>query len=138
MSDRIRKIERQNLSELLTSPALRGGKMLIVKWQRLTDKKVNGQIIEPKGTFIERRVVLRPDWSKATPSGSFTPKGGRMFNASSDEVVKAARAKNDLYLFMSLEGVTHPHGEADHPVNVPLAHVAEIVDTRDQVFYRVV
>ena len=133
----VRKIERQNLPDLLKGPNLRSGKMLIVSWPRLTDKKVKGEIVEPKGTIITRRVILRQDWSKPTPSGNFTPKGGRMFNASSDAVVQASRANHSLFLFMSLEGVTHPFGESDHPVNVPLDSVAEIVDTHDKISYRV-
>lgn len=132
------RIKRKDLVEFLKADTLRKGKMLLVTWPRLTDKKVNGEIVEPKGSAIQRRLILRSDWSKPTPSGSFEPKGGRMFNASSDSVVKTAKEKHNLFLFMSLEGVTHPQGESDHPVNVPLDRVNEIQDTKESVIYRVV
>jgi len=140
---RIIEKKRSELKPLLIGNELRGGKMLKVAWTRLTDKKVkdeNGSlvVVEPAGSLISRRLILRSDWTKATPSGNFEPKGGVMFNAKSKAKAQAISATNQLFLFLSLEGVTHPEGEKDHPVNVPLSRVVEIEDTRDNVVYRIV
>lgn len=131
-------MKRTDLVDFLKGDTLRKGKMLKIQWPRLTDKKVNGEIVEAKGTNVQRRLVLRSDWTKPTPSGSFVPKGGNMFNAENKEKAKAIKAKHNLFLFMSLEGVSHPQGEKDHPVNVPLDRVNEIEDTHEKIVYRVV
>lgn len=132
-------VKRENVRQLLDSQTLRHGNMLQVVWPRLTDKtaKIGGKkvIVEPAGSLVRRRVVLRNDWSK--PTKSFTPAGGIMFNVESQEKAMQIRAKNDLYLAYSIEGVTHPFGEKDHPVNIPLSTVLEIYDTHNQVMYRV-
>ena len=141
---RIRDIQRNDLRAFLDGPDLRHGKMLQLTWPRLTDKKVRNpvtkqmELVEPKGAIIERRAILRSDWTQPTPSKSFVPKGGRMFNASSNAKVAEVKAINDLYLLLSLEGLTHPHGEKDHPVNVPLKHLCQIRDTHTKVRYRVI
>ena len=138
---KVRRIKRTDLRPLLDGPDLRHGHMLIVAWPRLTDKKVRNhetgvmEVVEPKGSFIRRRCILRSDWTVATPSGSFEPKGGIMFNVPTQAQAAQIRAVNDLYLALSLEGLTHPHGEPDHPVNFPLKHVREIVDTRQDVTF---
>ena len=140
---RIRDIQRNDLRAFLDGPDLRHGKMLQLLWPRLTDKKVRNpvtkqmEIVEPKGTLVERRAILRSDWKQPTPSKNFVPKGGRMFNAKSDEAAQKAKAVNDLYLLLSLEGKTHPHGERDHPVNVPLRTLCQIRDTHTDICYRV-
>ena len=135
---RINTVYRNELEDLLSSDKLRKGKMLRISWPRKTDKKVkeNGvvKIVEPAGTLISRRLVLRSDWSK--PTKTFTPKGGNMFNVSTAKA-EQIKKENQLYLFFSLEGVTHPHGEKDHPVNVPLDRICEIEDLKDRVLYRI-
>ena len=131
-------IERDRLLALLSGEIdghnLGGGHMLQVVWSRKTDKRKRnpetGQMetLERQGDLITRRLILRSDWSQPTPSGSFVPKGGNMFNVATPEEAQRIREERNLKLFMSLEGVTHPHGEADHPVNVPLDNVVAIRD----------
>lgn len=138
----IRDVKRDELRDLLATDQLRKGHMLVCVWPRLTAKygkdiEGNRILLEAKGTIVERRCVLRNDWTKPTPSQSFVPKDGIMFNVESQARAAEIRAVNDLALFLSLEGITHPHGEKDHPVNVPLKHLIEIRDTRDDVIYRV-
>jgi hypothetical protein len=58
-----------------------------------------------------------------------------MFNVATQAQADAIKAKHQLALFMSLEGVTHPHGEKDHPVNVPVDRLIEIRDTHTNVSY---
>ena len=134
----IRTINRNDLREFLAGETLRKGHLLRATWPRLTNKKVNGEIVEPKGSIVTRRGILRSDWTKPTPSGSFQPKGGIMFNVATQAQADAIKAKNDLFLLMAVEGVTHPHGEKDHPVNLPLKHLIEIEDTHAKVLYRVI
>ena len=142
-----RTIERDDLRALLTGNyihdqgkvVLSGGKMLQVSWPRLTDKtiRVNGSkvVVEKAGTTITRRLVLRNKWGEATPSNSFVPARGNMFNAATKQEAEISKKKHNLFLFMSLEGKTHPQGEKDHPVNVPLDRVISIRDTREDVTY---
>lgn len=133
------KIDR---SDLLNGDFLQAGRMFEVCWPRLTDKKAKDKdgktvIVQPKGTEIVRRLVVRSDWTKATPSRSFVPKGGVMFNAVDQASAAMIREVHKLRLFLSLEGVTHPHGEKDHPVNVPFDRVQWIRDTHTDITYRV-
>lgn len=138
---RVKTIDRVDLKSFLMTDDLRKGKMLKVIWPRKTDKKVRNpdtgkmEIIEPAGSLIERRLILRSDWTK--PTKTYTPKGGVMFNVSKDKAEKI-RKDNHLYLFLSLEGVTHPQGEDDHPVNVPLDRVCEIHDLQEKTLWRIV
>lgn len=136
---RLEIVKRADVRQLLDSPIMRHGNMLQVIWPRLTDKtaKIDGKkvVVEPAGSLIRRRVILRNDWTK--PTKSFVPAGGIMFNVESQEKAQQIRAKNNLYLVYSIEGVTHPLGEKDHPVNIPLSTVLEICDTHNQVMYRV-
>ena len=138
---RLETVTRNEMSEIIKGDRLRHGHMLIAIWPRLTDKTVkneNGEkvIVEPAGSLIRRRVILRNDWTK--PTKTYEPKGGIMFNVESQEKAAAIRAKNSLHLFLSLEGVSHPHGEPDHPVNVPLAQLMELTDTHSGIMFRVV
>lgn len=134
----IRTINRNDLRDLLATDDLRKGHMLIVSWPRLRDKKdkTTGEVVEPAGTIIARRLILRTSWDTATKT--YTPKGGIMFNVESQEKAAEIRQPNNLYLFLSIEGKTHPHDETDHPVNVPLKHVVSIKDTHTDILYRVV
>jgi len=134
----IKQIKRSELENLLAGDTLRKGKMLEAGWPRITDKKVRQAdgtmaVVEPAGTLIRRRLILRSDWSK--PTKTFTPAGGIMFNVESKAKADAIKEKHDLYLFLSLEGITHPFGEPDHPVNVPLDRLAFLTDTRENVQY---
>lgn len=135
---RLKLVKREDLRDLLSGSELRKGHLLMATWPRLTNKKVNGVVVEPKGSIVTRRGVLRSDWSKPTPSGNFQPKGGIMFNVATQAQADAIKAKNDLFLLMAVEGVSHPHGEKDHPVNLPLKHLIEIEDTHEKVLYRVI
>jgi hypothetical protein len=142
MKTDIRTIKRNDLRELLNGQNCRSGHMLKVSWMRLRDKTIKGpdgkkMVVEPAGAMITRRLVLRSDWTLPTPSRNFIPAGGIMFNVESQEKAREIRATNDLYLMMSLEGVCHPFGEKDHPVNVPLAAVSQIEDTHAGVTYDV-
>ena len=133
-------VKRENVRQLLDSQTLRHGNMLQVIWPRLTDKtaKIGGKkvIVEPAGSLVRRRVVLRNDWSK--PTKSFTPAGGIMFNVESQEKAMQIRAKNDLYLVWSLEGVSHLYDEHDHCINLPLKHIIEIRDTHTNTTYQII
>lgn len=141
MKNRI-SVKRAEVKTLLQSPDLRKGHMLEVAWPRLTEKRIKAldgtTTVEPAGTIIRRRLILRNDWTKPTPSKSFVPAGGHMFNVATKERAEEIKAKHQLALFMSLEGVTHPHGEKDHPVNVPVDRVIEIHDTHTNDSYIVV
>lgn len=141
MNKRI-SVKRTEVKALLTSETLRKGHMLEVVWPRLTDKRIKAAdgttTVEPAGTIIRRRLILRNDWSQPTPSKSYVPAGGFMFNVASAKRAEEIKAKHQLALFMSLEGVTHPHGEKDHPVNVPVDRVIEIHDTRTNDSYIIV
>ena len=141
MHTRINTIERKDLEKVLSSDQLRKGKMLKVSWPRKTDKKVKNpetgkmEIIEPAGSLVQRRLILRSDWT--SPTKTFEPKGGTMFNVSKEKA-EQIKKNNRLFLFLSLEGLTHPQGEKDHPVNVPLDRVCEIHDLQDHTLYRIV
>jgi len=141
----VRDIQRSELRSFLDGPKLRHGKMLQISYSRRTDKKVRNpvtkkmEIVEPKGTLVERRVILRSKdgWKKATPSGSFTPKGGFMFNCKCQADVNRIIVERNLYLFLTLEGVTHPYGEKDHPSCISLDDTCQIKDTHEDICYRV-
>lgn len=141
MNNRI-SVKRSEVKNLLQSQTLRHGHMLEVAWPRLTDKRIQladgSATVEPAGTIIRRRLILRNDWTQPTPSKSFVPAGGHMFNVKTQERAEEIKAKHQLALFMSLEGVTHPHGERDHPVNVPVDRLIEIRDTHTNNSYIVV
>ena len=148
----IRNVNRCDLRALLAGTweyegeivNLAGGKMLQVSWPRLRDKRRRNpetglmETIEAAGTFMRRRLILRNSWETPTPSGNYQPAGGIMFNVATQEQAAGIRAVHDLFLLMSIEGVTHPWGEPDHPVNCPLDRVVEIRDTREDILYRVV
>lgn len=147
----IRNINRGDLRALLTGEHehdgvvvnLAGGKMLQVAWPRLRDKRVRNpetglmETVEAAGTFIRRRLLLRKTWDTPTPSGSYQPAGGIMFNVATQQQAADIRAVHNLFLFLSIEGLTHPHGEPDHAVNCPLDRVVEIRDTHDNILWRV-
>jgi len=139
---RIVEVERKKLRKLLNGNTLRKGHMLMVAWPRRTDKKArdengNNVVVEAAGTLIWRRLILKKDWEKPTPSGSYVPAGGHMFNVKSAAEAAAIKKKGNFYLFLSLEGKTHPHGETDHPVIVSLDDVFEIRDCHDDILYRI-
>ena len=138
----VRRIDRADLTALLDTDACRKGNMLEVSWPRLHDKRRRNEAgemetVEAAGTLITRRLVLRkPEaWASPTPSGNYQPKGGIMFNVATQAQATAIRNVHTLYLFMALEGKSHPWGEADHPVNVPLDRVSEIYNTATRIFY---
>ena len=132
------KVKRNELRKLLTGSTLRGGKMLVFVWPRLTAKYARNEAgervpVELPGDLRRLRAVIRNDWSVPTPA--FTPAGGIMFNVESQERAAEIRQTNDLFVVFSVEGKTHEHGESDHPCNVPLSVLQEVYDTRDRVRY---
>jgi hypothetical protein len=133
----IQRIKRKQLQKEMHRDHWYHGHMIIASWIRQTDKRLNGKIVESKGTLIRRRFILRRNWENPTPSGSFVPKGGIMFNVESEERARKIRARKSLILTLSLEGITHPWGEPDHPINVPLKYVKDIYDTFRKVMLQI-